>query len=329
MATSYPDRTNARGIWDINDITKNIKTQGTWPNAAAKALVGGGDGIDVIDQFIISTTGDATDFGDLTTARYQLAAVGSNIRAIWAGGYISSTSDVIDYVSFSSATANAADFGDLSAARNATAGMSNTIRGIFAAGDNPKQNTIDYITMATTGNATDFGDRTVSGAKNGAASNSIRGIMAGGHAPGNSNIIDYIAINTTGNAVDFGDCTAVAPQNQMFASTTRAMINRVGTGDPSTTTNVVTIASTGDATAFGDLASGISTGTAAATSGNTRGIVAGGDNDSGNINVIQYTHIANSANFTDFGDLQAAKEDVAGCSNGHGGLDVYDPTTRA
>ena len=25
MATSYPDRTNARGIWKLSDITKNIK----------------------------------------------------------------------------------------------------------------------------------------------------------------------------------------------------------------------------------------------------------------------------------------------------------------
>ena len=31
MATSYPDRTNARGIWKLDDITKNIKTEGTWP----------------------------------------------------------------------------------------------------------------------------------------------------------------------------------------------------------------------------------------------------------------------------------------------------------
>ena len=37
MATSYPDRTNASGIWKLDDITKNIKTEGTWPNAAAKA----------------------------------------------------------------------------------------------------------------------------------------------------------------------------------------------------------------------------------------------------------------------------------------------------
>ena len=99
MATSYPDRTNARGIWTGDDITKNIKTQGTWPNAAAKALVGGGDGIDVIDQFIISTTGNATDFGDLTAARYQLASCGSNTRGIFIGGRTHPAHvNIIDYV---------------------------------------------------------------------------------------------------------------------------------------------------------------------------------------------------------------------------------------
>jgi hypothetical protein len=31
MANSYPRRDQARGIWKINQITKNIKDQGTYP----------------------------------------------------------------------------------------------------------------------------------------------------------------------------------------------------------------------------------------------------------------------------------------------------------
>ena len=42
MATSYPDRTNARGIWRLSDITRNIKTEGTFPNASGRALFLGG-----------------------------------------------------------------------------------------------------------------------------------------------------------------------------------------------------------------------------------------------------------------------------------------------
>ena len=43
MAISYPDKTNAEGIWKLSDITKNIKTEGTWPNAGVRALIGGGN----------------------------------------------------------------------------------------------------------------------------------------------------------------------------------------------------------------------------------------------------------------------------------------------
>ncbi len=31
MATSYPRRDSASGIWKISDITSNIKTEGTFP----------------------------------------------------------------------------------------------------------------------------------------------------------------------------------------------------------------------------------------------------------------------------------------------------------
>ena len=33
MAESYPRRNQARGLWKINDITKNIKDEGTYPQA--------------------------------------------------------------------------------------------------------------------------------------------------------------------------------------------------------------------------------------------------------------------------------------------------------
>ena len=42
MATSYPDRTNARGIWRLSDITRNIKTEGTYPRGSTTGLAAGG-----------------------------------------------------------------------------------------------------------------------------------------------------------------------------------------------------------------------------------------------------------------------------------------------
>ena len=76
MGTSYPDRTNARGIWKINDITKNIKSDGTYPHSntgAVRAIwmvIGGAPGVQTtIDYFQTSTAGNAVDFGDLSVAR--------------------------------------------------------------------------------------------------------------------------------------------------------------------------------------------------------------------------------------------------------------------
>ena len=38
MANSYPRRDQARGIWKINDITKNIKGEGTYPQGSTRGL---------------------------------------------------------------------------------------------------------------------------------------------------------------------------------------------------------------------------------------------------------------------------------------------------
>ena len=166
MATSYPRRDSASGIWKISDITSNIKTEGTWPDAGARACWGGGlaPGLsNVIDYVTISSAGDATDFGDLSVARQAAQSAGSFTRAIWQGGRLSpAQSDTVDYVTFSS-TGNAADFGNLSSARSGVAGgvSANFKRALCAAGgvDTPANyNVIDYITMASVGNHVDFGD---------------------------------------------------------------------------------------------------------------------------------------------------------------------------
>ena len=42
MSNSYPRRDQATGIWKINQITKNIKDQGTYPSGATRGVVCGG-----------------------------------------------------------------------------------------------------------------------------------------------------------------------------------------------------------------------------------------------------------------------------------------------
>ena len=155
----------APGVWTIDQATFWIQ-QGLWPtagNAAPLGLFGGGDTgsgtTNSIDQIIIATTANATDFGDLTSARSYLASCSSSVRGVFAGGDTGSVTNVIDYVTFASA-GNATDFGDLTTATSGVAGCSNAVRGLFGGGSG-LTSAISYITIASTGNAVSFGNLTV------------------------------------------------------------------------------------------------------------------------------------------------------------------------
>ena len=169
MGKSYPDRTNASGIWKLSDITRNKLTHGTYPGtqdlAGTIGLFAGGknpSNINTVDQISIPTTGNTTDYGDLIQAQDgRSAGIGSFVRGIHGGGRTPTKLNVIQYTHFST-TGNFADFGDLTAARTEAAGASSPTRGVFCGGDTPTLvNTIDYVEILTTGNAVDFGDHTV------------------------------------------------------------------------------------------------------------------------------------------------------------------------
>jgi hypothetical protein len=178
---------------------------------------------DEIDYVSIASTGNATDFGDLTASKIGMATCGSTTRLVYGGGYDGSYTNVIEYLTISS-TGDGTDFGDLTLARSSPAGCSNSTRGIFAAGFHGSSgavgNNIDYITIASAGNATDFGDVTQSRYRCSGASSSTRATFAGGFAYANDgggaaindtvNIIDAVTIASTGNATDHGDLTAIA-----------------------------------------------------------------------------------------------------------------------
>ena len=116
----------------------------------------------VIDYVTISTTGNATDFGDATVARGEMSScVGSSTRLVAGGGTTAPSaaeSNVMDYITMAT-TGNATDFGDLTVSRSLMGGASNSTKGIFAGGETPSlSNVIDKITIASTGNASDYGD---------------------------------------------------------------------------------------------------------------------------------------------------------------------------
>jgi hypothetical protein len=68
-----------------------------------------------IEYITIASTGNGTDFGDLTQRVVYLASAASPTKAIRSAGSVdySSPTNVMDYVTIAS-TGNAIDFGDMS-----------------------------------------------------------------------------------------------------------------------------------------------------------------------------------------------------------------------
>ena len=108
------------------------------------------------DYITPSTTGNGTNYGDLTYD-HNNAFVASNLtRLIVAASYTGG--DRIEYNTISS-TGSFSDFGTCTNGGWGAA-VANSTRCVFAGGNQSgtAKNTIEYITIASTGNTTDFGD---------------------------------------------------------------------------------------------------------------------------------------------------------------------------
>tara|TARA_Y100001938_G_scaffold94613_1_gene129682 strand:- start:1814 stop:2797 length:984 start_codon:yes stop_codon:yes gene_type:complete len=291
-------------------------------NGERGLFMGGGNGENYLDYITISSTGNATDFGNLQTDISAGGGVSNKVRGAIGGGYNPSSmaQNVIQYVTIAS-TGNAQDFGDLTVGRDRLAAVSNINRGCWGGGNgrNPgsfTSNTIDYVTIASTGNAQDFGDLTTARERmRGGSSNGVRGVFWGTK---NNNVMDYITIPTTGNAVDFGDMNDNEENNAACGNLTRGLCFGGGQGSPSTARNeirYITIATTGNSSDFGDMDAAYHKSGSCAS--DTRGINAGGligGGSGSNTNVILYVTINTTGNSTDFGDLVQTTEYPASTS---------------
>ena len=326
--------TTTTGEWvNLTTDSQDIQTggaRGLWAGGGNPALFGGAyNGTNTIDYVTISSTGNAIDFGDMTVQRYNLSAIASNTRGIFATGFAFPVlTNVIDYVTISS-TGNAIDFGDKITSAEASSGCSSSTRGVFAGGSVPGSitNTIEYITIASTGNAVSFGNLTQGRSTFSACASSTRGVFAGGQTPTYQNTIDFITISTLGNAADFGDLTVIRGYNGGCSNSVRGVFGGGLTPSPAPNTLVnvidyITIASLGNAVDFGDF-SAVKTDNGACSS-STRGVFGGGlsPNLSTRVNTIDYVTIMSIGNAVDFGDLTVIRSNITSgaCSNGHGGL---------
>lgn len=314
-------------VWAINPFgwsSPSDASGGVTPALPEQAFIAGGysgGSLQQIDVITITSTGNATDFGDLSAAEYQGGCSSSVTRAIIGGGDATNTN--ILYFTLSSGGATGT-FGNLNQRANSgVAGASNSTRGLVMGGNyfNGSNtvwlNNIQYVTIATTGNSLDFGDLTVARDQTTATSNSTRAVTAGGRNGTNDNLntIDYSTIATTGNAIDFGNLSSATRRTAGAASSTRGVFAG-GTTSGSNEIQYITLASTGNTQDFGDLT--VARQELGGTSGTTRSVFCGGG---GGTNTIDYITTGSTGNATDFGDLAQAREQASQTtSNAHGGL---------
>ena len=301
---------------------------------------GGSHSQNVIDRWLIASTGNATDWADLAAnvagsqgvsgshGGIDLSTPGSQRPSVTymprsGRAVININNGNYDFFNINT-QGTTANFGDQAVTHQSAAGCSSSTRGVSTCertsgslgGDGTGKN-MEYITIASTGNAANFGDMATLHLLNSACSDNTRGVSQGGQSAGSTavNVMEYFTIATTGDATDFGNLTVARARTSSVQSTTRGVCSngRDFTG-PSVvnTIDYITIQSTGNATDFGD--STLTRDYVSGTSSNIRGLTAGGYSPD-LTNVIDYVTIASAGDATDFGNLQTAKTVMAATSN--------------
>ena len=283
--------------------------------------------VDTMDYITIASTGNATDFGNLSDGgRDYPSGCGSATRGIFFGGSEPGFRNIIDFVIMSS-SGGANDFGDMKITPLQNFALSNATRGISAGGLTPPapsytvNKSIEFITMASTGDTSGFGDLTEVNSYAATCASTTRGIFNQGSTPTYKKTIEYITIASTGNATKFGDSSKSGAGAPMGASSAIRGVFAGGQFDnPYPLTDIIdyiTIATEGNAIDFGDLSAARSHGSGLSNS--IRGCFAGGSPSK--TNVIEFVTIASTGNASDFGDLSVGRDRLGqGAADAHGGI---------
>ena len=275
-----------------------------------------------IDTIQISSQGNAIRFGDLSAARAQAYGAANSTRGVVFGAY-DGTNNHNFLEAFDTTTgADTIDFGNLlsSTARRGILGMASNTRAIAAGGNIPgRDNTIQYVTIASLGDAQEFGDLIADSSYSAAATacSPTRGVMGGGTklVSGSTNSIGYITMATTGDSVDFGDAlSSDSGPSGVVSSSTRGVFMH----SSPIASEFITISTLGNAQTFGDI--GVSINGSGGVTNSIRGVNAGAYDSPTNVNTITFVNIASTGEGTDFGDLIRSLSSIGGLSDSHGGL---------
>ena len=135
-ATDYVTIATTGNASDFGDCTTAVRLSSACSNST-RVIKAGGDFnpssntvTNVIEFFTIASTGNGTDFGDLSVVRTEFASCSSPTRAVFAGGSNPSPTNfnTIDYVEILT-TGNAVDFGDTATATSMRPGGTSNAHG--------------------------------------------------------------------------------------------------------------------------------------------------------------------------------------------------------
>ena len=297
---------------------------------------GGTRASNTIDYITIASTGNSSDFGDLSNGRGSCGAMSNGSRGVIATGYEGSgaggTNETISYITFAT-TGNDTDFGDTGFGSNSSVCGSNGTRGLIWANGYSctTRQIILYVTMDTTGDASDFGDPSIAAVTNGGVVNSDTRCVQATHGWcfASDDVIEYVTFDTLGNATDFGDMLFSGVTFWDGVSDgTRGIWGGTQAGVDSNWANMggmeyITIASTGNSTLFGNHLPGNSdphghNGARESGSCNneTRGCFMGGHPYYSIRNNIDYITISSTGDATDFGDISSGTSNSSGGTSG-------------
>ena len=143
----------------VQSPTRGI-VPGGWTNQPS------GTNTNIIQYITTSTTGNSSDFGDVSISQSLRGhAAGSNaVRGVYGGGtqYPSGVQAGLEFITLAS-LGNGKTFGDLTySGRQEGGGCASGTRAVFGGAYSPSAtDTMNYVQIMTTGDAVDFGDLTV------------------------------------------------------------------------------------------------------------------------------------------------------------------------
>ena len=170
----YVTLANTGNATDFGDLTLERTSGGALCSTTRGCCHGGNPQTapyprtNIIDYITFDSTGNATDFGDMTKNAGSVIGNSNLTRGVYAVGEQhppGSTQQGMEYITIAS-TGNATTFGDMVNRKANPHGMSSDINdracwgGGYLISPGATTNAIEYVTISSTGNGTDFGDLT-------------------------------------------------------------------------------------------------------------------------------------------------------------------------